>query len=284
MAVIALAVLAVAFRLAVLALPAAPTIGTSDRPVIAERPDRPTDPMAGERMVVAPGVPDDRGEQSAPATADDRDDASTLTQLSSAFQENVRQQVWGKAWERVRDALARAGTTSGSGGTRDEAGERAEEFDGEGSGDWEVARAPSDERNRRRGPAVGRKPSEHDDATGGDTEATADDHAPEAEANEHDGRDGNSGAGNGTSPNDLFGGSPVDSEGGGASFELSLAARMRSDRVGRRGAPGPAPDADPDARPALAAEQRRETAAHRMAVPAAYEQVVREVFAHREEP
>jgi len=59
-------------------------------------------------------------------------------------------------------------------------------------------------------------------------------------------------------------------------------ARMRADRTrGKRGTGAAGPSADPDAQPALAAEQRRESAAHRMTVPAAYETVVREVFAHR---
>jgi len=62
---------------------------------------------------------------------------------------------------------------------------------------------------------------------------------------------------------------------------LSLAARRRADRTTARRAVGAAPAPDADARPELAAGQHRESAAHRMAVPAAYETVVREVFAHR---
>src|SRR5690606_27341095 len=98
--------LAVVLRLAALAPPTAPLIGMSRGPGGTaprgpeERP--PTGP--GERIVVAPGVPESRG--SASPAADDADDDSALTRLSSALQENVRQQVWGKAWERVRDALA----------------------------------------------------------------------------------------------------------------------------------------------------------------------------------
>ncbi len=284
MAVIALAVLVVAFRLAVARAPGR-AHGRHERSAARRRrPDRPARSDGRRTRGGRTGRPRDRGEQSAPATADDRDDDSTLTQLSSAFQENVRQQVWGKAWERVRDALARAGTTGGSGGTRDEAGERAEELDGEGSGEWEVARAPSATSATAaaiRG--VGPEPSEHDDATAarhrGDRRRPR---HPRPTRTSTTAATGNSGAGNGT-----VAGRPLRRVAGRHRGRRAPRSSCRSpracgaDRVGRRGAGGPAPDADPDAQPALAAEQRRETAAHRMAVPAAYEQVVREVFAHR---
>jgi hypothetical protein len=283
-AALALAVLFVVFHLASLAMPAAPAIGPNDGPLVAERGEHPAPPGVGERMVMAPGVPG-RGttERAAPAADVARHDDSTLTELSSALQESVRQQVWGNAWERVRDALARAGT--GSAASRDDA--QGEEIDVEGSDQWDVANAPSDDRTRPRRPGARAAQDPSDEASGhesgGDQAIANAKNGTNDESGDGEGGAG-AGAGNGTSPDDLFAGTAVDPAAGNGSFELSLAARMRADRAGPGQPKGPAPAADPDARPALASEQRRETAAHRMAVPAAYEHVVREVFAHREAP
>ncbi len=292
-AVVMVAVLIVVFHLASLALPTPPAIGFSDRPHGGrdERSDGGDGAAPGERVVVAPGVPSTGDTDSGQATDDGRDDDSRLTQLSSAVQENVRKQVWGKAWERVRDALARAGT-SGGGSRRDgraaseDGGEEGVEgkLEGTEENEWEVARRPSE---RARGAAD--SSSDHTDGTdGADGQGDANSNADDPSAGSSDDADagdaGGTTAGNGASPGDLFAGAPVMPGAGSGSFELSLAARMRSDRSGRKRSGGPAPDADPDARPALGTEQRRETAAHRMAVPAAYEQVVREVFAHRGTP
>ena len=191
----------------------------------------------------------------------------------------MRERVWGKAWERVRDALARAGTS----------GDAAEDGADESTGEADVGsqeEVASASRERRGG--TGRS-GEADDAAKDDPESrdapSSSVQAASDDATDDSGADGGArGAGNATSPGDLFAGSAVDTAATDASFELSLAARMRSDEAGRRRAGGPPPDADPDARPVLADDQHRETAAHRMTVPAAYEQVVREVYAHDEEP
>ncbi|MCC6765842.1 MAG: hypothetical protein IT293_14385 [Deltaproteobacteria bacterium] len=268
-ALAALLLLAAAVRLASLVSPAA--AGPVATP--GTRTARAPETAVGDRVIVAPnapgaaprdaGRPDSRG----PARADSR-----LTQLSSALQENVREQVWGTAWERVRDALARAGAS----GAEPVAGEDAiddAELDVVGADDARLA-----QRERRGGEGRGGREAGDDREDSDPTAAAADGNEP------RDGSDGVSGAGNDTSPGDLFTGASVDTSDTNASFELSLAARMRNDQAGRRQAGGAAPDADPDAHPALAADQRREAAAHRMPIPAAYEQVVREVFAHREEP
>lgn len=285
-AVVAVLVLAAVLRLASLALPSAPTITFSDGPLPGGAPtagEERRDPGPGERIVVAPGVPESRG-PAAPAAGDgdgedDADDDSKLTQLSSALQESVRRQVWGKAWERVRDALARAATPRESNqGTP--AKEVDEEMDAETGEDWEVARAPSGELVRRRRPGIGRQPTERGDDGGQNEDATPPGSSATDAQDPSEGGEGGAGAGNGVAP-DLFGGTPADRD-GDASFELSLAARMRSDGGRDRAANGPPPEAAPDARPVLAGDQRRETAAHRMMVPAAYEAVVREVFAHRD--
>jgi hypothetical protein len=285
-ALVAVALLVLVVRLASLALPTPPTIGVSSQPRAGELADLPAGAMPGERIVVAPGVPANGGAGSSPATDDARDDESALTQLSSAVQENVRQQVWGKAWERVRDALARAGTSrsgtehDGHSATGDAREDTTDDLDGAEANDWDLARAPSD-RNRRR---TGRSAADPSDAPDDQHSDRSDGDQAEPDAGAGEGGEGSASAGNGTSPGDLFDGAPVAPGAGNASFELSLAARMRNDRSGHKRGGGPAPDADPDARPALGSEQRRESAAHRMAVPAAYEHVVREVFAHREEP
>jgi hypothetical protein len=281
-ALAAVTALILTFRLASLALPTPPTISMSDRPLVGERSER-IDPLAGERIVVAPGIPSRTEAGAAPATDDGTRDDSPLTQLSSALQENVRHRVWGKAWERVRDALARAGTTRSAGVEDADGSDQARDDEADGDSDAsQSARGPTGEATRRhRSVADGKsaEPLELDAETGAMHTAGE---RTNSETDLDSDPEGGRSAGNGTSPGDLFDGAPVDAGASNGSFELSLAARMRSDRTGRRGASGPAPDADPDARPLLAPEQRRETAAHRMAVPAAYEQVVREVFSHRE--
>jgi hypothetical protein len=64
-------------------------------------------------------------------------------------------------------------------------------------------------------------------------------------------------------------------------FALGLAARVRSLETGPRPPTGDAPDAAPDAHPALAHAPAADAPAHRAAVPAAYAAIVRETFAHR---
>jgi hypothetical protein len=280
-AIVAALVLAAVLRLASLALPSAPTVTFSDGPLAGGAPsagEERREQGPGERVVVAPGVPASRGPAASATGDDDADDDSKLTQLSSALQEGVRRQVWGKAWERVRDALARAATPR----ERDPgtpASEMDADVDAETGEDWEVARAPSGELVRRRRPGVGRQPTERGDDGGRNEDAMPPESSPTDARESSEGGDGGAGAGNGVAP-DLFGGTPADRD-GDSSFELSLAARMRSDGGRDRAASGPPPDAAPDARPVLAGDQRRETAAHRMMIPASYETVVREVFAHR---
>ena len=282
-ALAATVLLAVVLRLASLAGPATPNLITSDEP--GGRAGAPGDTTTGERVVVAPEVPQPGGDHPDPTSDGAGDDDSTLTRLPSALQENVRQQVWGKAWERVRDALARAGTSGGGSRSPDTTTEYGDESgtDADDNEEWEIARAPSGETTRRRRPGIGRQPAARNDEGATDaTDATDADAAnrPTAGNGESDDGEGGGGAGNGTSPGDLFGAASVAGSPANGSFELSLAARMRADRAGARRGTRSAPNPDPDARPELAANQRRESAAHRMAVPAAYETVVREVFAH----
>lgn len=273
-AVAALLALAAAVRLAALAPPAAPAGRGAGAGMAEADAARAPEATVDDRVIAAPEATT-RGAGHAGGRATARAD-SRLTRLSSALQENVRAQVWGKAWERVRDALARAGASGLEGPAEGEAID-ATELDAERGDAARFAR-----RDRRGG--ADREALGAGDGRGGDPEDAAPSDAPPGAEEPRDGVAGASGAGNAASPGDLFTGSSVDTSDTDGSFELSLAARMRNDPAGHRRAGGAAPDAGPDAHPALAADQRRASAVHRMTIPAAYEQVVREVFAHREEP
>jgi hypothetical protein len=265
------AVLMLVIRLAALAVPAAPSVVAGRTPLAGEPADATgSEAPTAERVVVAPDVAEARK-----ANAVARD-ASSLATLPSALQESVRRQVWGKAWERVREQLASAAGTGGTPADREVADSETTAAD---DGDWEHAHAQSGDGARRRS----------DDGTGEGADADRNEKAPPRSPQEGrpSGDDvsnaelARGGAGNGTAP-DLFGPATADGlDDPDGSFELAIAARMRADRLGERRADAAAPPADRDARPTLAADQRRENAAHRMTVPPAYEAVVREVFAHR---
>jgi hypothetical protein len=62
-------------------------------------------------------------------------------------------------------------------------------------------------------------------------------------------------------------------------FDLPLAARVRTTGGGPRPPSGEPPPAAADARPGLATRPRRDAPILRMAVPASYEEIVRQVFA-----
>jgi hypothetical protein len=265
----ATAALLLVIRLAALAVPSAPALVDGHAPFAGEPADASHDgPPGAERVVVAPDADDPRRANAAAR------DASPLATLPSALQETVRRQVWGKAWERVRDQLAQA-TTSGTAADRALENDAATESDDE----WELARDATGAVARRHA-RPGTESTDASDENGATVQARpAERHPAATDETDDDHRGG--GAGNGTAP-DLFG--PATDDGLGepdGSFELAIAARMRAERLGERRADTIAPPADRDARPALAGDQRRESAAHRMTVPPAYEAVVREVFAHR---
>ena len=270
-AALATAALVLVIRLAALAVPTAPAIVGGRTPLAGEPAQAAAGaPPTAERVVVAPDVAETR-----PASAAARD-ASSLASLPSALQESVRRQIWGKAWERVREQLAEA--TTGGSGTPADRQVRDETTAADDDEEWELARAPTGEvaRRRARGGAGDGDGTDRDEPAPPRRE-------PQRAAGAEQSNDelARGGAGNGTAP-DLFG--PATDDGLGdsdGSFELAIAARMRADRLGDRRADATAPPADRDARPTLAADQRRENAAHRMTVPPAYETVVREVFAHR---
>ncbi len=89
------------------------------------------------------------------------------------------------------------------------------------------------------------------------------------------------GAGNESDPN-LFGPATNVDPHGGDTFELAIDAPVRAGRGGPRRPSGEAPAADRDAQPQLGRGTHGEQTIRRMPVPAAYEPIVREVFAHRD--
>ncbi len=275
-ALVASAVLALVLRFAAVVVPALPQVIAGGSGGETEL-DGEAGALESGRIVVAPGADREHGDDEEAAPGDSAPEPSTLARLPERLQEGIRRQVWGEAWERVREALAHAAENApGVPASRDEEGEPRED----GEDEWEVARAPAGGPIRRRRPGIGEQAAGRDERDAGERSADATTTDSSSEANEDGGGEGGTGAGNGTGPA-LFGPRTGDDGPANASFELSLAARMRAERVtGRRGA-GTAPAPDPDAHPELAGDQRRETAAHRMTVPATYETVVREVFAHR---
>jgi len=263
----------------------------------------PQDALIAPHPLVAPdgarAAPEEsRGEAQAerrggvPATpGNDDSEPSSLVRLPSALQERIRSELWGEAWARVREAMARAARARAAGredGLLAPMDESAS-AEAEGPDAWELARLPSDGRAprirasaRRGGAAENGGDAERDgsataldpgDASQGDADAGG------AGQGDADGG-GVAGAGDGSDP-DLFGAPSDDLSGPGSAFELGLVARTRARREGARAPVGEAPPPETDARPELARRQRRESALHRMAVPPAYEAIVREVFAHR---
>src|SRR5262249_34179189 len=86
------------------------------------------------------------------------------------------------------------------------------------------------------------------------------------------------GAGSATDPALL--GTASEPHAGNETFDLPIAARVRSAGGGPRPPTGDAPPAGADKRPDLAARQRRDAPVLRTGVPVAYEAIVRHVFAH----
>jgi len=169
-----------------------------------------------------------------------------LANLPAALQASLRRQVWGEQWARAGGA-----ETGGDRATRTAAADEASARAGHAAG-------TDDERNAARRATPG------DPQSGDVTTAGA----------------GASGAGTGSDPT-LFGPANTDEVVAEGRFALGLAARVRSLETGPRPPTGDAPDAAPDAHPALASRQPPDAPAHRAAVPAAYAAIVRETFAHR---
>jgi len=211
----------------------------------------------------------------------DDDDRSALSRLPAELQERIREELWGEDRERVHEAWERAERGAGPGRVSPPADRLADEREQEER--WAVVRRPPPGARPARGEggaaptgdtprgegAAGRGAGEHPAERGGEAGA----HQAAA------------GAGTGTDPHLL--GEASAERAARERFDLPLAARVRA--LGGGAAPpssGEAPPPAPDARPDLAAAQRRDAPVLKMRVPPGYEAAVRAVFAHpgREAP
>jgi len=263
--------------------PRVPEIIYSDQPVEGEEMDA-ADGVP-DRVIVAPAKGRDRRRGAAetpvagadPAAGDD----SALARLSQALQEQIRRELWGAAWERMREAAARLEERAGE--RRASHAERGApdggDPDGEPGEPWDEARAPGDlgTRGAASGVTSRRGFQRRDGRQDGEPETEAD----EDGSGEPGGDEQAAGAGNDTDPEHLFGRASGREESASERFELGITAPVRARGGAPKRAEGAAPPAAPDARPELGAGQREDTAVRRMPVPAAYESIVREVFAHR---
>ena len=291
-ALAATAALALALLIAPRLRPPFPEIVYSDEPVDGVESDEQTD-TTPSRIVVAPARRDasrHRGREAGAAAGggDDADD-SRLAQLSSALQDRIRRDLWGREWERMRDEMARAeramNARSAASG-RERGGSDASEERGEEDGDrWETAGLSSTRPGARR---LGRKTGGDPTANGHAADATDTDAAARGMGDDESltaPRAGTGepapGAGNESDPN-LFGPATNVDPHGGDTFELAINAPVRAGRGGPRRPSGEAPAADRDAQPQLGRGTHGEQTIRRMPVPAAYEPIVREVFAHRD--
>jgi len=211
----------------------------------------------------------------------DDDDRSALSRLPAELQERIREELWGEDRERVHEAWERAERGAGPGRVSPPADRLADEREQEER--WAVVRRPPPGARPARGEG-GAAPTGDTPRGDGAAGRGAGEHPAErgGEAGAHQAA---AGAGTGTDPHLL--GEASAERAARERFDLPLAARVRA--LGGGAAPpssGEAPPPAPDARPDLAAAQRRDAPVLKMRVPPGYEAAVRAVFAHpgREAP
>jgi hypothetical protein len=272
--------------------PSFPEIVYSDEPVDAlAGDDADGNDTVPDRVVVTPT----RGEASRRSGRRDEmpvagdggtaEDDSALARLSTELQDRIRRQLWGREWERARDAMARAERDAARAATARAAGGRGGDSDddrGEAGDEWETAGLESSRPGGRRPSGLGGSRS------GEPTEASDDEAAARGFGDDADTtttRAGSGepaqGAGNEADPNVFGAATDVDPH-GSDTFELAISAPVRAQRAGPRRAHGEPPPAGDDTHPELARAARAEHAIRRMPIPPAYEAIVREVFAHHE--
>jgi hypothetical protein len=226
--------------------------------VVASGPGGPAGTPTGlfflRRMVAAVASPDDPASRATepPANAPiasagaESETRTGLANLPGALQASLRRRLWGDEWARA--------------GSADTGGDRATQTAAAEDARARAARTAAAAEKRD----AGRRATPGDAQDGDVTTAGA----------------GAAGAGTGSDPT-LFGPATTDEIVGEGRFALGLAARVRSLETGPRPPTGDAPDAAPDAHPAIATRQPPDAPAHRAAVPAAYAAIVRETFTHR---
>jgi len=185
------------------------------------------------------------------------------SRLPRSLRDRIRDRLWGPA-ARATGTAVEMDRSRRDRSTARPSGTRARDSDDDAR--WQVARRPPppDATTARAGGPGAR----------GDGSPRGDDPSRSGSGTGN----GGSGAGTATDPN-LFGAASA-AENGHATFDLPLAARVHALGSGPRPPSGDAPPAAPDAAPALAARPRRDAPVLRMTVPAAYEGLVRQVFAH----
>jgi len=222
-----------------------------------------------ERLTRVDGRLASRREIVPAADGDERDEpSSVLARETRALQERIRRQLWGRGWQAAAAAMARSEE-------REQLAPPSTADGGDAERSWQIAR-PASSRGHAR-PTQGETTAGHA-ADGHDRDRAS----PANRADGESGAPGDSapGAGSGTDPS-LFG-AVTGTGDGDARFELPIAARVHAVGGGPRPPAGDAPPAAPDRRPDLAARQRRDAPVLRTEVPAAYEAIVRHVFAHSE--
>src|SRR5438046_6983846 len=217
----------------------------------------------------------------------DDDDRSAFSRLPAELQERIREELWGEDRERVHEAWERAERGAGPARVSPPADPLAEASDpiaaSEQEERWAVVRRPP----------PGARPALAEDGATPTGDMPRGDGAAGRGASAHPAERGGeagahqaaAGAGTGTDPHLL--GEASAERAARERFDLPLAARVRA--LGGGAAPpssGEAPPPAPDARPDLAAAQRRDAPVLKMRVPPGYEAAVRAVFAHpgREAP
>ena len=198
--------------------------------------------------------------------------------LTADLQERIRRRLWGRDWDATREAMARMAAEErvrgGESERRSPPGQNGDGADAERS--WDLART-SPSRGDTGAPerAAGGEAGEREDGQAAPRDAKRRVPAEDAPGTGGAAR----GAGTATDPRLL--GPATDPSRGAGTFDLPIVARVRSLGGGPRPPSGEGPPAAPDARPDLGAGQRRDAPVARIDVPAAYEDVVRRVFAHR---
>jgi hypothetical protein len=199
-------------------------------------------------------------------------DTGGLRDVVADLQDRIRRALWGRRWEAVEQAMARAAERAAEAGTS--SAPAAPDPDAEAT--WRIARAAP-----HPGAAVD---GQADDAATPSTRtqtqnaASASDVARGGDERSADGRPAR-GAGSGTDP-DLLGAASAMPGARRTMFELPLAARVRAEGGSAAPPTGDAPPAAPDARPDLGATQRRDAPVLRPEIPVAYEPIVQRLFAH----
>jgi hypothetical protein len=221
----------------------------------------------GGRLVLAPAAEPRAGATEPQSTfARGREEG---TPAAPSLQERIRRRLWGSAWERIRQEARVA--------------RRAAAPSGELGADARRGTGPAGTAARRRTPGPGPEHADRPPDTGGAAGHSSPGRArtartgPQGDAR---GGDGAPGAGTGTSP-DLYG-NPTAPHTREEPFELALDAPAQGDQPAPRPPSGETPPAAADEHPRLAAGQRPEAAVPRVPVPAAYEAIVRALFAHPE--